>query len=157
MGLQMSVAKTKIRLSRAMINTAKQSTEKLAKPVGGWIKAFQETIGLSASMLADRVGVSRNSIYKAIENERSGTISLNQLNKIAEAMGGKLVYAIVPADGSVEDIVLNQARKKAHRIVSRTWAQMALEEQSEGLETRDERIERMAREVASEMPKDLWR
>lgn len=153
----MSVAKTKVRLSRMMIDTAQQSAAKMTKPVGGWIKAFQETVGFSAVTLAERLGVSRNSIYKAIENERTGAISLHQLNRIAEAMGGKLVYAIVPADGSVEDIVLDQARKKARRLVSRTWAQMALEEQSEGLETREERIERMAREMASEMPKDLWR
>lgn len=34
---------------------------------------------------------------------------------------------------------------------------MAMEEQSEGLETKEERIERMARGMASEMPKDLWK
>lgn len=116
----MSVARAKIRLSRKMIDAAQISAEQMTKPVGGWIKAFQETIGLSAIALAERLGVSRNSIYKAIENERTGAISLSQLNKIAGAMGGKLVYAIVPADGSVEEIVLNQARRKAHRIVSRT-------------------------------------
>lgn len=153
----MSVAKTKIRLSRKMIDAAQLAAANVPKPVGGWIKAFQETIGFSAVVLAERLGVSRNSIYKAIENERTGAISLNQLSKIAEAMGGKLVYAIVPADGAVEDIVLNQARKKARKIVSRTWAHMAMEEQSEGLETKEERIEQMAREMASEMPKDLWK
>jgi hypothetical protein len=35
----------------------------LAKPLGGWIAAFQEAIAMNAPALAERLRVSRNSIY----------------------------------------------------------------------------------------------
>ena len=60
---------------------------------------------MNAPALAERLDVSCNSIYASIRNEQAGTISLNQLEKIADAMGGRLVYAIVPREGPVEEIV----------------------------------------------------
>lgn len=112
---------------------------------------------MSTSALADRVGISRNNVYSAIKNEQSGSISLNQLEKMADAMGGKLVYAIIPRQGEVDDIIMAQARKKAKRIIQRTRAHMALEEQIEGLRSQEEMIEELAREIAREMPRDFWK
>ncbi len=112
---------------------------------------------MSSPALAERLGISRNSIYASIQNEKAGTISLNQLDKMAEAMGGKLVYAIVPREGSVEEIVMAQARKKARRIAQRTRAHMALEEQLEGLRSEDEMIEELADDIIREMPRDIWK
>lgn len=50
-----------------------------------------------------------------------------------------------------------QARKKARRIIQRTRAHMALEEQTEGLRSQDEMIEELARDIAFDRPRDLWR
>ena len=118
---------------------------------------FQEAVGIGASALAERLGVSRNSVYSSVQNERAGTISLNQLEKLAEAMGGKLFYAIIPREGPVKEIVMAQARKKARRIVQRTHAHMALEEQTEGLRSKEERIEELASTIARAVPRDLWK
>ena len=76
---------------------------------------------------------------------------------MAEAMGGKLVYAIIPREGSIEEIVMAQARKKARRIIQRTRAHMALEEQTEGLRSLEELIEELAEEIVREMPRDFWK
>jgi cell division protein FtsB len=76
---------------------------------------------------------------------------------MAEAMGGKLVYAIIPHKGAVEEIVMAQARRKAKRIIQRTRAHMALEEQIEGLRSQEEMIEELAKEIAREMPRDFWK
>ncbi|WP_456386094.1 hypothetical protein [Profundibacter sp.] len=112
---------------------------------------------MSAIILAERLGVSRNSVYGSIEDERSGSITLNRLDKVAAAMGGKLVYAIVPREDPVEEIIMTQARKKAKRIIQRTRAHMALEEQTEGLRSQDEMIEELASEMVREMPRDFWK
>ena len=98
----------------------------------------------------------RNNIYAAIQNEQAGTISLNQLEKIAEAMGGRLVYAIIPREGPVEEIVMAQARTKARRIIQRTRAHMALEEQSEGLRSGAEMVEDLAADIIREGRRDFW-
>ncbi|PIE15874.1 MAG: transcriptional regulator [Rhodobacterales bacterium] len=153
----MSVSRAKQRQAESKINQAVQMAQAFAKPLGGWIATFQEAIGMSAPALAERLGVSRNSVYSSIQNERAGTISLNQLDKMAEAMGGKLVYAIIPREGPVEEIVMAQARKKAKRIIQRTRAHMALEEQIEGLRSQEEMIEELAREIVREMPRDFWK
>ena len=153
----MSVSRARQRQAGEKIDLAGQVSKTLAKPLGGWIVAFQEAIGMNGPTLAERLGISRNSVYSAIENEQARTISLKQLDKIAEAMGGRLVYAIVPQEGAVEEIVMAQARKKARRIVQRTRAHMALEEQTEGLRSEEAMIEELASEIQREMPKDLWR
>ena len=152
----MSVSRAKQRQAQDRINQAASLTKSLAKPVGGWIATFQEAIGMNAPALAERLDVSRNTIYASIQNEQAGTISLNQLEKIAEAMGGRLVYAIVPREGAVEEIVLAQARAKARRIIQRTRAHMALEEQSEGLRSDAAMIEDLAADIIWEGRRDFW-
>ena len=152
----MSVSRAKQRQAQERINQAASLAKSLAKPVGGWIAAFQEAIGMNAPALAERLGISRNNIYTAIQNEQAGTISLNQLDKIADAMGGRLVYAIIPRDGPVEEIVLAQARAKARRIIQRTRAHMALEEQTEGLRSEAEMIEELASDIIREGRRDFW-
>lgn len=153
----MTVSSAKQRQAASKINGAAETAQSFVKPLGGWIAAFQEAIGMSAPALAKRLGVSRNSVYSSIQNEQAGTISLNQLEKMAEAMGGKLVYAIIPREGPVEEIVMAQARKKAKRIIQRTRAHMALEEQTEGLRSQEEMVEELAGEIAREMPRDFWK
>ena len=153
----MSVSRAKQRQAQERIDWAAGLTRSLAKPFGGWIATFQEAIGMNAPVLAERLGVSRNTVYASIQNEQAGTISLNQLNKIADAMGGRLVYAIIPREGPVEEIVLAQARAKARRIIQRTRAHMALEEQSEGLRSETDMIEELAADIIRGGRRDFWR
>ena len=152
----MSVSRAKQRQAQERINQTAVSAKSITKPFGGWIAAFQEAIGMNAPALAERLDVSRNSIYASIRNEQAGTISLNQLEKIADAMGGRLVYAIVPREGTVDEIVLTQARAKARRIIQRTRAHMALEEQSEGLRSEEEMVEELAADIIREGRRDFW-
>ena len=152
----MSVPRAKQRQAHERVNQAAGLAKSLAKPFGGWIAAFQEAVGMNSPALAERLGISRNNIYAAIQNEQAGSISLNQLDKIADAMGGRLVYAIIPREGHVEEIVLAQARKKAQRIIQRTRAHMALEEQTEGLRSEAAMIEELAAEIIREGRRDFW-
>lgn len=153
----MSVSRARQGQAEGKINQAALVAKAFARPPGGWIATFQEAIGMRAPVLAERLGMSRNSVYSAVQNERAGTISLNQLDKMAQAMGGKLVYAIVPREGPVEEIVMCQARKKAGRIVQRARTQMALEGQTEGLSSQEEMVEELAGELAREMRRDFWK
>lgn len=153
----MSVVRTKQRQAQSKVNQAAGVARALVRPVGGWIATFLEAIAMNAPTLAEQLGVSRNSVYTSIQNELAGTISLNQLEKLAEAMGGRLVYAIVPQEGPVEEVILAQARRKARRIIQRTRAHMALEDQTEGLPSQEDMIEELAGEIAHEIPRDFWK
>lgn len=152
----MSVARTNQRQAMRKINKVAEVSDYHARPLGGWIATFQYAIGMSVTNLAARLGVSRNSVYIAIRNEKLGSITLNHLNKVAGAMGGKLVYAIIPQEESVEKIVGAQARRKAKKIIKQSYAHMALEEQTEGLPSQEDMIIELASEMMREMPRDFW-
>ncbi len=144
------------KLAKRTINAAGKVSSYFERPLEGWIRAFQFAIGLRVVDLATRLGISSNSVYVAIKNERSGRITLNQLSKVAEAMGGKLVYAIIPKDGNVERMLLEQARKKATKIIRRSDALMALDDQTEKWPKPEELIEELAHEIVEEMPRNFW-
>ena len=75
---------------------------------------------------------------------------------MAEAMGCRLVYAIVPAQGTVEDLIEAQAEKKAIALVTRASTHMALEKQSLSDEKVREEISRVMRELTEKQPADFW-
>ncbi len=128
----------------------------MERPATGWLSVFRQAQGMSVSDLAKRAGLSRSRVSEAQKYEAEGRVTLNTLERIADAMGGKLVYAVVPKNGTIEDMVHEQARKKARRIVKRARAHMALEQQTEGLPLEEEEIEALASDMIRGMKRDFW-
>lgn len=122
----------------------------------GWIERFRAALGMSITDLAKRAKLDRSVVSRTEKREKDGNITITQIEKIADAMGGKFVYAIVPKEGRVEDLVIEQARKKARGVVRRTRAHMTLEDQSEGLQNQEEVIEELASEMAREIVRGFW-
>lgn len=79
------------------------------------------------------------------------------MDRLADAMGGKFVYAIVPATGQIEDILRNQAYWKAEAVVRRASSHMVLEKQSLSSKQMKEEIERLADQLLRERPSDFWK
>lgn len=127
----------------------------LNAPRNGWIITMRKALGMSAPALAKRLGITKPAIYQAERKERDGGITLAHMERLAEAMGGKFVYAIVP-DGQIEDVLQKQARRKAEAIVRRSSAHMALEKQSLSSEQTKEEIERLTSDFLRERPSDFW-
>jgi predicted DNA-binding mobile mystery protein A len=111
---------------------------------------------MSGADVAVRSGVSRNAIYQAERNERDGVITLNQMHKLAEAMGGHLVYAIVPKERRVEEIIRAQAHRKAKTRIMRASEHMALEQQSLTSAQIKLRVDNLTDELIRNMPPDFW-
>lgn len=150
-----SVKDTAIRQYARQLDGTAQQLAGLSKPKDGWIATMRKALGMSAPELARRTGVTKPAIYQAERKERVGGISLQHMEKLAEAMGGRFVYAIVPVD-SVKDVLTSQARKTAEKTVKRASAHMALEKQSLTSKQIDEEIERLAEEVLRDRPSDFW-
>lgn len=127
----------------------------LAIPPEGWLATFRKALGMSGAQVAQRLGITRSAIYQAERNESVGAITLNQMEKLAEAMGGRFVYAIVPEDG-VEGIIRKQARRKAEASVRRAAAHMALENQALPEQRTRDRIDELAGQLARDMPPGFW-
>ena len=77
----------------ASLQSARAATR---RPVHGWLRAVREATSLTQAALATKLGLSRQS-YAALEtSEARGAISLNSLQRAAEAMDCDLVYFVVP-------------------------------------------------------------
>ncbi len=152
----MSLTKTARQQNARLVDQTAQPSQAFTAPPEGWIVTMRKALGISPAQIARRLGVTRDAIYQSERNEREGVISLGQMRRIANAMGGKLVYAIVPADGRVEDIILAQAKLKANELVKRASSHMALESQSLSPLQNAETIAVLAAELARDLPKDFW-
>lgn len=121
--------KNKNKLARRKLDEKFSKIKSLSfeKPTQGWIKAIRDALGMTTTQLAKKLGVKHPRILKIEKDELS--LSLSTLEKVADALDCKLVYALVPKT-SLEEMTYNRARKKAEKIMSEVTHNMALENQT---------------------------
>jgi len=150
-----SVSDTAKRQTARALDETAQKLDGFSPMRMGWIKSMRKALGMSAPDLANRVGVTKAAIYQAERKEQEGGVTIRQMQKLAEGLGGRFVYAIVPED-RIDDVVRNQARTKAAAIIKRASAHMALEAQSLSTEQTERQIEELTNEIMRERPADFW-
>jgi predicted DNA-binding mobile mystery protein A len=124
-------------------------------PVRGWIRAIRESIGMSAADLATRLGTTRQAVAQLEKSEVDGSIRLDSLRRVAEALDSTLVYALVP-NKSLEEIVERRAHALASEEAERVRHTMLLEDQFVDASLDTERlVEERAEELKSS--RRLWR
>jgi predicted DNA-binding mobile mystery protein A len=102
--------------------------QRAARPPKGWLRAIRDALGMTTSQLARRLGVSQPRIVELEQSEVAGSVTLNTLQRAAEALGCRLVYAIIP-DRPLEDTVRERADLIAARLTSAVAQSMRLEDQ----------------------------
>jgi predicted DNA-binding mobile mystery protein A len=125
------------------------------KPSRGWMRAIRETLGMTTRQLAERMRISQPSLVKLEKSEAAGTITLGSLERAAQALGCRVVYALVPIKPLTETIE-ERASMLADRQVSSVEQTMRLEAQ--GVTNKAER-KQARRQVAQELlrrPARLW-
>jgi predicted DNA-binding mobile mystery protein A len=151
----------KLTIKKIQLNQLDKKVAKLREfalnpsPELGWIKEIRETLGISARQLANRVGMSQATLAKIEKGEVEKTVSLKTLNKIAEALESKLIYAFVPKR-SFEVLVRDRAQKSAERLVKRVSHSMELEDQGLIQKKREEQIKSIADEMVRTLSKEIW-
>lgn len=123
------------------------------RPPAGWVRAIRDALGMSTTDVGRRMGITPARIHVIENAETTGDLKLSTLERAAEAMGCRVVYALVPTHGSLEDAVQAQARQKAARLLGRAAHTMRLEDQATDRD--DEALEDLARELATR--RDLWK
>lgn len=128
-----------------------------ARPRSGWIRAVRKALGMSGAALSRRLGGTRSMAANLERYEQDEALSLGRLGEVAEAMGCRLVYAIVPPKGqTIEALIEAQADKRAKALLASAEGHMALEAQSlTGPNTQAER-ERIAEDLLKKPPRDFW-
>lgn len=132
------------------------SLEQIVPPPTGWIKAIRMALGISLQQLGDRLSISKQSASEIEKREQEGNITLRSLRDTAQALDMKLVYGLVPNDGSLDALIERKARELAIKIVSRTSNTMRLEDQENTEERIKKAIEQRTDELIRELPKVLW-
>lgn len=149
------------KLSKSKRKILDQKVSSLSKlslvvPKNGWVKAVREALGLTTAQLGERMGIPSSNITLLENREINKKTSLETMERAAQAMGCKFVYAIVP-ETSLEDIVRTQAMKSAKAIVQEVHHHMKLEKQKVSPEIEKEQIKELAEEILSNMDSRLWR
>jgi predicted DNA-binding mobile mystery protein A len=145
------------RQRRALVDRAATATMRdVVPPAEGWIATVRKALGMSAAELGRRLGVSRSRVAQAETAELDGGPSLKTMQAMADAMGCRFIYAIVPEEGTIDDLIIEQARRKANALVARAHVHMAFENQALTAEQDAEEVERIAQELRFRMPRDFW-
>jgi predicted DNA-binding mobile mystery protein A len=110
---------------------------------------------MSTGALGRRLKLAQQSIVQLEENEKTETITLASLRRVAAALDAELVYAIVPKKNLRESIA-TRAREVAANRVAPIAQSMNLESQGLTENELQERIEELAREL-ERRPRELWR
>jgi predicted DNA-binding mobile mystery protein A len=141
------------------LNTKMQSfTEayKVVAPPTGWLKAIRTALGMSLEQMGKKLNVTKQSVLEMEVREKEGSITIKSLREAARALDMRLVYGLIPNDGSLDAFIERKAKELAEQIVMRTNNSMKLEDQ----ENTKQRLEKALQEriiiIKNEMPKALW-
>ena len=128
---------------------------KLQRPPRGWLRAIRDALGMTTAQYGKRLGASQPRIVELEKSEREGSVTLNTLQRAAEALGCRLVYVLVP-ERPLAEVVTERAELVAERQSKAIEHTMRLEDQA----VKDKRAARALREQAIEdllkRPARLW-
>jgi predicted DNA-binding mobile mystery protein A len=68
-------------------------------PTNGLLRAVRQALRVPVAEIAGKLGVYRSAVFELEAREPRNTITLRSMSRMAEAMGCKLVYGIVPNYG----------------------------------------------------------
>lgn len=125
------------------------------RPAAGWGQAIRDALGMSATALGRRLGMTGNGVRKLEAAEAQQVITLASLRKLANALDCELVYAMVPRKslaGQLQDRALAVAGEQL-RSVSHS---MALEDQAVKGQPQLDQRELLAQELLDGPRRALW-
>ena len=133
-----------------------QALKDMAVPSTGWINALRTALQMSLRQLSAKIAIAPQSLKDMESREVAGTITLNTLRDVANAMDMQLVYGFVSKHESLEQMIEKRAKELATEIVMRTNNTMTLEDQQNSAARIEKAIAQKTEEIKSEMPKYLW-
>jgi predicted DNA-binding mobile mystery protein A len=108
-----------------------QQLRTLARPPRGWVRAIREALGMSAAVLAGRLGTTAGAVTRLEQSEAADRIRLDTLRRAADALGCDLVYLLVPRR-PLTAVVHERARELARSQAAAIEQTMRLEDQATG-------------------------
>lgn len=130
--------------------------ETAVPPRDGWVRAIREALGMAQTQLGRRVGISRQSVQDLEKAEAERRITLDSLDRLARAMGCRVVYSVVPDKGSLDDLRERRANELAEALLKPTDHSMKLEAQGVNTAERERQRKLLAEALLHGSPRKLW-
>ncbi len=111
------------------------------RPPKGWIRAIRNALGMTATQLAQRMGVNQGRVSELEKAETTGQVTMLSLERAATALGCRLVYVFVP-ERPLAQMVEEQTKQIIEQHLSSVMQTMALENQT--VKNSDPRCKAMA-------------
>ena len=128
---------------------------KTQRPPKGWLRAIRDALGMTTKQFGKRLGVSQPRIVELEQSEVSGGVTLNTLQRAAEALGCRFVYVLVP-EKPLGETVRERAELVAQQRQAAVEHTMRLEDQSVKGKAASNDLRRQFVEELLRRPARLW-
>jgi predicted DNA-binding mobile mystery protein A len=125
------------------------------RPPKGWIAAIRTALGMTSTALAKRLKVGHSTVFEYEKGEVNGTITLQTLGRIADALDAELIVALVPRK-SVAATLRARAESIAGEDMRAVIHTMRLEDQEVESDATHEEFEKLVTSLQT-FPRKLWR
>ena len=110
---------------------------------------------MPSEALGRRIGVSQSAVIQLEQGEEAETITLASLRKLATGLDCDLVYALIPRT-SLEEIVEEQALRRARSLVYTVSSSMELEQQAIPEQEKDRQVQALAKNLLVKPSTGFW-
>ena len=110
---------------------------------------------MTTTQLAKRLGVVQSRAVAIEQAEANGKITLNSLEKAANALDCRLIYSLVPRK-PLDELVVERAERLAKKRMEATRHTMALEAQSVEAADEQEQLKRIIQGLIEKAGSELW-
>jgi hypothetical protein len=69
------------------------------KPTNELLRTVRKVLGVPMKEMAEKMGIVESALFQMEDREGTGSITLRSLNRMAGAMGCRVVYGVVPQNG----------------------------------------------------------
>lgn len=136
------------------LNSFRNSTD-LERPPKGWVRAIRQALGMTTAQLGKRLGVTQSRAFDIEKSEVAGTLTLASLERAANALDCRVVYALVPKK-PLEDLVEERAALVARKRLENVSHSMALEDQRVSEPEQAYQVDELIRGLLSGRGSRLW-
>jgi predicted DNA-binding mobile mystery protein A len=131
------------------------SLSHVTRPSRGWIRAIREALGMTSTQFAKRLGVRQPRVIEMERGEATGKITVQSLERAAEAMSCRLVYLLVP-EKPLTKIMEERASQLAKKKLASIDQTMRLEDQEvHDPNFKAQALQRLTQELLRQ-PARLW-
>jgi predicted DNA-binding mobile mystery protein A len=125
------------------------------RPPKGWLRAIRGALGMTTAQFGRRLGMAQPSVVELEKSEATNSITLRTLERAAEALGCRVVYALIPEEPLAET-VRKRATVLADRKLATVGQTMRLEDQAVKKNKATDEARRKLIEELLRKPARLW-